>query len=111
MRNESNRHEESAGDDVFAFSLGLLVGGLFGSALALLLAPMSGREMRHRVRIFVESLPERVEDEMDPASPTRQFIDRTRVKIENRVEKAQHDRYARRVADAKQREESASGAH
>jgi gas vesicle protein len=45
-----------------SFSLGLLVGGLIGTALALLLAPERGEETRRQVRSRAEPLAERAKD-------------------------------------------------
>lgn len=103
----SDKHHS---DGVFAFALGLLAGIAGGAVIGVLVAPMNGLRLRIRLRNFLQSLPVRVEGELEPDSHTRQFIDRTRVKLENRVEQAQHNRHARRVAHAKEREESASGA-
>ena len=45
-----------------SFSLGLLFGGLIGTALALLLAPERGEETRRRVRSRADPLAERAKD-------------------------------------------------
>ncbi|HUF53855.1 MAG TPA: YtxH domain-containing protein [Dehalococcoidia bacterium] len=45
-----------------SFALGLLLGGLIGTALALLLAPERGEEMRRHVRSRAEPMAERAKD-------------------------------------------------
>jgi gas vesicle protein len=45
-----------------SFSLGLLLGGLIGTALALLLAPERGEETRRQVRSRAEPMAERAKD-------------------------------------------------
>lgn len=45
-----------------SFALGILLGGLIGTALALLLAPERGEEMRRQVRSRAEPMAERAKD-------------------------------------------------
>lgn len=45
-----------------SFALGILLGALFGTALALLLAPERGEEMRKQVRSRAEPMAERAKD-------------------------------------------------
>ena len=45
-----------------AFVLGMLLGGLAGTAVGLLIAPRSGRETRRILKKSADALPEMVED-------------------------------------------------
>jgi len=55
-------------DRTGSFSLGLLFGGLVGTALGLLLAPKRGEETRGRVRSQAGPLAERVRDTVQRAA-------------------------------------------
>ncbi len=96
-------------DGIFSFLLGLTLGMVGGGIVAVLFAPKAGDETRKDVREFIEALPDRIDGEMEPYSKSRQFIDRTRANIENRVDKISKERKAKNMAEAKRREEAASG--
>jgi gas vesicle protein len=95
----------SSSDSGFLF--GILVGGVLGGLAGLLFAPKKGDELQEDVKVFLDSIPERVEDEMAPDSQTRQVIDKARFGIEERVERYNAKREAKRQMDAKQRESEA----
>ncbi len=96
-------------DGIFVFLLGMVAGAFLGGLIGLLYAPKKGKAFRNDVKTFVKHLPERLEEEMEPYSPTRRFIDKTRANIERKVDKASQNSRARRLAEAKHREEVASG--
>lgn len=60
------------------FGLGLLVGAVVGAAFALLLAPDSGRETRHRLRRRLGAVRERAREGFD------ELDDRVREEIRRR---------------------------
>lgn len=53
---------EEGGHGAGSMFLSFLLGGVVGAALALLLAPQSGRETRGRIREFTEDMKDRVTD-------------------------------------------------
>lgn len=100
---------QSDGDGIFGFLLGGIIGVAGGLVLGTLYAPKKGTELKKDLDVFFQSLPERFEEEMEPDSQTRQFIDRTRVRFEDRLEKMAASKAAKKQADAKQREAAAAG--
>lgn len=96
-------------DGIFGFLLGGLMGVAGGLLLGTLYAPKKGSELKKDLDVFFESLPDRFEEEMEPDSQTRQFIDRTRVKFEDKLEKMSASQAAKKQADAKRREAAAAG--
>ncbi|NWF52818.1 MAG: YtxH domain-containing protein [Nitrospirae bacterium] len=53
---------EEGGYSAGSMFLSFLLGGVVGAALALLLAPQSGRETRTRIKDFAEDMKEKVKD-------------------------------------------------
>jgi len=53
---------EESGYSAGSMFLSFLLGGVVGAALALLLAPQSGRETRTRIKDFAEGVKEKVKD-------------------------------------------------
>ena len=96
-------------DGVFALLLGMLLGGVAGGVAGILFAPKKGQVVRSEIKDFMVHLPDKLSCEMDPHSSTRQFIDRTRINIENQLERVEGDKQAKRLADAKRKELLASG--
>lgn len=94
-------------------TFGFLLGGLFGLAggvlLGTLYAPKKGTALQEDLDIMLQSIPERIEEELEPDSQTRQFLDKTRVKFEGRLEKMAASKEAKIQADAKKREAAAAG--
>lgn len=100
--------EES--DSIVEFLIGIVIGLATGGILAMLFAPRTGRETRQSVQRFCNRFPSQVRDEIqDPEGKTRSFIGKTLINIENQVEKVSKAIQAGRMADAKNREEMASG--
>jgi len=102
----ANKHSD---DGVFALLLGMILGVLGGTLAGFLYAPKPGKAFRKDVKTWVQNLPELIEDEMEPDSRSRKFIERTRHNLENQVENLGKTRQATRMAQAKQREQYASG--
>ncbi len=99
----------SSSDNTLEFLLGALIGAAGGVVLGMLYAPKKGTELQEDAKIFLDSLPERLDDEMAPDSKTRQWLDKTRYKLEDRIDRYQTQRSARQLRDAKEREAAASG--
>lgn len=96
-------HRESPG--TAEWLLGLFLGLLAGGVLALLFAPKTGKEFQSDVKVWLNDLPDTLRDEMDRAkSRSEQWMDKTRFRIEDRMERYQTWRGARRQAKAKKRE-------
>ncbi len=51
--------------DVSSIILSFLVGGLVGAAVALILAPESGRKTRRRIKEFAEDVVEKAQDSLE----------------------------------------------
>ncbi|MBY0450839.1 MAG: YtxH domain-containing protein [Cyanobacteria bacterium] len=97
-------------DGVYAFLLGVLIGAATGGVCALLFAPKKGDEFREDAKVFLKALPEKMnEDIQNPQGKTRQFIDKTRATLETKMDEVSYSRQASKVAEAKRREEMASG--
>ena len=97
-------------DGIVEFLTGMILGCLAGGVLALLFAPKSGAGTRTSVKGWVSSLPEKLGNEMkDDDSTTRTWLEKTRLGLNTRVSKISQNREASRLAEAKQREEEASG--
>lgn len=97
-------------DGLVEFIIGLILGIAGGGLLALLFAPKSGAETQKNVQNFVTKLPNQVRDEFqNPDAKTRMFLDRTKVNIENQVDKVKGNIEANKMVEAKKREEKASG--
>lgn len=103
-------YDRSSSSDA-GFWFGLLMGGALGGLLGVLFAPKKGKALQKDVKILLESIPERVEDEISPDGQTRQVIDqaldKARYTIEDQVERYQARQHAKRLMDAKQRESDA----
>jgi gas vesicle protein len=61
---------------IFGFMIGIMVGGLVGSTVALLLAPESGEALRHELRSRGEGL----------VADVRQAAQTRRIELTNRLE-------------------------
>jgi gas vesicle protein len=97
-------------DSIVEFLIGTVIGLATGGILAMLFAPRTGRETRQSLQGFCNRFPSQVRDEIqDPEGKTRSFIGKTIINIENQVEKVSKAIQAGRMADAKNREEMASG--
>ena len=97
-------------DGIFLFLAGMTLGLFTGGLLGLLFAPKSGDELREDAARIAKTLPGKINDELkNPHGKTREFIDKTRVSIENQVGKVAQNREADRMAKAKRAEELASG--
>jgi gas vesicle protein len=90
----------------FTFLSGIVLGVVGGSVLGLLFSPKSGDEIRQDFNTLVQSFPEKMSQELQ--SP-KSFIEKTKCKIENRVDKVKEDRAASRLAKAKAEEMASSG--
>ncbi len=99
----------SSSDKTLEFLLGALIGGAAGVLVGMLYAPKKGTELQEEAREFIDSLPDRLDDEMAPDSKTRKWLDKTRYKLEDRIDRYQNQRSARQERDAKEREAAASG--
>lgn len=53
---------EESGYSTGSILLSFLLGGIVGAGFALLLAPQSGRETRHKIREFTEDVKEKAKD-------------------------------------------------
>lgn len=53
----------------FRFLEGMLLGAVFGAALAILLAPSSGEELRNQIQLEID----RVQSEMQQAAEQRRY--------------------------------------
>lgn len=91
------------------FLLGALFGAAAGVAVGLLYAPKKGTELQEDVKTFIDTLPEKIDDEMAPDGKTRQWIDKTRYKLEDQIDQYQSNRTAKQHRSAKEREAAASG--
>ena len=95
------------------FLAGLLVGALTGALLSLLYSPHSGTENRRLAKKWVddtnEDLKEGVEhlkEEVEnPYSKARQFLDEKRYSLEKRWNKWQASQDAKKINEAKSRED------
>lgn len=96
-------------DGVFALLLGMLLGVAGGAIYGFLYAPKKGKIFRKDVKQWLKNLPELIEDEMEPNSRSRKFIDKTRYNFEDQVDSLNKNRRASRIAKAKQREQEALG--
>ncbi len=103
---QENREND---DGLFAFILGMVLGAIGGGIAGRLYAPKKGSHFRGDVKDFLHTLPEKLENEMEPHSHTRQFIDRTRINLETQIEQAEKDKKSRRLAKARRREQVALG--
>ena len=63
----SNRSETNSTFDLRGFASGLVIGGLAGTAIALLNAPQSGRKTRAQIRQKTLELRDQAADQIDDA--------------------------------------------
>ena len=99
-------------DGIAEFLLGMILGVAGGALLGILFAPKSGQETRQDVRAFFEDLPDKVKDDMqNPEGKTRGFFGKTLLKLEDQVGKVNKAIRAGKMAEAKKREEIASGGY
>jgi gas vesicle protein len=97
-------------DGTLKFIVGLMAGAAVGGVLGLLFAPKKGSALREDIREFVSNLPEKVEEDIrNPEGKTRSLINRTKIGLENQVDKVSKNIQANKMAEAKKREEMASG--
>lgn len=61
---------------IFGFMIGILVGGLVGSALALIFAPASGSELREELRLRFNAFGQEV----------RRAMENKRLELQDRIE-------------------------
>lgn len=98
------------GDGLVEFIIGLVLGIATGGIVGLLFAPRSGAETKDSMRRFLVRLPSSVrEDIQNPEGKTRSFIGKTLINLENQVGKVSKAIQAGKMAEAKKREEMASG--
>lgn len=101
---------KDSGDGIFAFLTGFLLGTLGGAVVGLLWAPKSGAELRDDVWDLASTATDKMrEDIHNPYGKTRGFIDKTRYRIEDGLDRVSQSRNAQRLAEAKRREAEASG--
>lgn len=106
LRHDGNQAE----DELLSLVLGLFVGAVCGGIAGLLLAPKKGEAIREDIQEFLANLPERVEEDFkSPSGKTRTLIDRTRYGLENKIDRVSKNIQAGKMAEAKKREELASG--
>ena len=84
----TERTEEMAMRRMFGFMIGIIVGGLIGSTVALLLAPDSGEQMRAQLRARGEGL----------LADVRQAAESRRVELTGRLESLRAPRGPRPAA-------------
>jgi len=96
-------------DGLYAFLLGAVIGGVVAGFAALLFAPRPGREFRQEIQHSLRHLPDWLENELEPESQARQWIDKTRYRFEDRVNDVSHSLQSARLAKAKAREDRAAG--
>ncbi len=91
---------------------GLLFGFLAGVLFGLLFAPKSGRELQNDVQRLVDRLPDEL-DRQWSHSKVRYWdlLDKTKDRLENKIEQRKHRKQALRLANAKRREEADSGTY
>jgi gas vesicle protein len=92
------------------FILGLLFGLVNGALLGLLFAPKAGQEIQADVQRFMQGLPSRLNEEIkNPQGKTRGFLTKTQYQLATQVDKVSRAIKAGKLAEAKKREEMASG--
>jgi gas vesicle protein len=95
---------------LLGFLVGLLFGLIGGGIVGLLLAPRPGTETRRELEGFVKTLPNKVNNEIsNPEAKTRRFLNKTKINLENQMDKMNEAIQAGKMAEAKRREEMASG--
>ncbi|MDX2085632.1 MAG: YtxH domain-containing protein [Candidatus Melainabacteria bacterium] len=100
------QHREATQDGIAEFLGGLLIGLIVGFAASILSTPQAGKDTRRSAR----DLSNRVrQDIQNPYGKTRTMLDKTRYRLENKLERATQERKAAKVSLAKQREANASG--
>ncbi len=76
-----NRSETNSTFDLRNFASGLVIGGLAGTAIALLTAPQSGRKTRAQIRQKTHELRDQAADKIDDAwQQTEDTVRRARLK-------------------------------
>ena len=96
------------------FLVGLVVGALTGALLSLLYSPNSGSENRRLAKKWADDTTEdlkegveQIKDEVEnPYSKARQFLDEKRYGLEKRWQKWQSGQDAKKINDAKSREDA-----
>ena len=89
MKYEESEFNTSSGSWVLSF----ILGGLIGAAVALLLAPRSGRQTREQIKDLVEDAKERAEDYYDKAKSQistamqkgAEILEQKKAEVESRV--------------------------
>jgi gas vesicle protein len=99
-------------DGVIEFIIGMIVGIAAGGVLAILFAPKSGKETQKSIQGFVTNLPNQVRDDFQEAGEkSRELIGKAKINFENQVDKVNNAIRAGKQAEAKKREELASGGY
>jgi gas vesicle protein len=89
MKYEESEFNTSSGSWVLSF----ILGGLIGAAVALLLAPKSGRQTREQIKDLVDDAKERAEDYYDKAKSQistamqkgAEILEQKKAEVESRV--------------------------
>jgi len=89
MKYEENEFNTSSGSWLLSF----ILGGLIGAAVALLLAPKSGRQTREQIKDLVDDAKERAEDYYDKAKSQistamqkgAEILEQKKAEVESRV--------------------------
>jgi gas vesicle protein len=89
MKYEENEFNTSSGSWLLSF----ILGGLIGAAVALLLAPKSGRQTREQIKDLAEDAKERAEDYYDKAKSQistamqkgAEILEQKKAEVESRV--------------------------
>jgi gas vesicle protein len=97
-------------DSILGFVFGLLVGLLGATVAGILYAPKRGTQTRDDVWLFTRTLTGKVsKDIKNPYGRTRGFFDKTRFRVENRIDRVTDSILAGKLKRAKRLEDSENG--
>lgn len=91
---------------------GLILGLLGGALAGILFAPKPGKELQDDVQRFVNRLPESMEDGLSRSKTQySELVDKTKQRIEVKLDQRAQRKQALRMAEAKRREELEAGVY
>lgn len=103
-----SHRSNDAVDLFFGFFFGILAGIIGG----ILFAPKPGRELQEDIQDTINKMPDNLTERFsDSKSQYKDFMGRTRYRIESKLERMDERKRASRMAKAKRREEKESGVY